>query len=282
MNALFQNIGYKFKNGTVVEKTIYINVLVFIAMHALNVLAFLFNTHENYIYNWFSMPADFNLFITRPWSVITYGFIHGSFFHILFNLLFLYYIGNLFLDYFTPKQFVNFYLYGTLFGGLLYALSFHYFPVFQGVNASLVGASSAVSAIFIGIATHIPNYQIKLRFIGYVKLWILALLFLVFDLIQLPDGNSGGHLAHLGGALYGYFTITQMQRGKGNYWVVFSRFFKKRKDLKTVYKSKNKPTTSSQKNNQVKVDAVLDKISKSGYDSLSQSEKDLLFDQGKN
>jgi membrane associated rhomboid family serine protease len=280
MNSLFQNIQYKFKKGTVVEKTIYTNIFIFIAMHAINVLAFLFNTHENYIYNWFSMPADLHLFITRPWSLITYGFLHGSFLHILFNLVFLYYIGNLFLEYFTAKQFLNFYLYGTAFGGLLYAISFNYFPVFHGVNASLVGASSAVSAIFIGIATHIPNYQIKLRFIGYVKLWILALLFLVFDLIQLPNGNSGGHLAHLGGALYGFFTIKQIQRGKVNL-SLFSGLFKKKNDLKTVYKSKSKKTTSIQKNNQAKVDAVLDKISKSGYESLSQSEKDLLFDQGK-
>lgn len=280
MNSLFQNIQYKFKHGTIVEKTIYLNILVFIAMHAINVLAFLFNSQENYLYNWFSMPADLNLFILRPWSLITYGFLHGTFFHILFNLIFLYYIGNLFLEYFTAKQFLNFYLYGTAFGGLLYALSFNYFPVFHGVNASLVGASSAVSAIFIGIATHIPNYQIKLRFIGYVKLWILALIFLVFDLIQLPNGNSGGHIAHLGGALYGYFTILQIQRGKVNF-SLFSSIFKKKNDLKTVYKSKRKKTTTVRKNNQEKVDAVLDKISKSGYDSLSQSEKDLLFDQGK-
>lgn len=280
MNSLFQNIQYKFKNGTVVEKTIYLNILVFIAMHAINVLAFLFNSQENYLYNWFSMPADLNLFILRPWSLITYGFLHGTFFHILFNLIFLYYIGNLFLEYFTAKQFLNFYLSGTAFGGLLYAISFNYFPVFQGVNASLVGASSAVSAIFIGIATHIPNYQIKLRFIGYVKLWILALIFLVFDLIQLPNGNSGGHIAHLGGALYGYFTILQIQKGKVNL-SLFSRIFKKKNNLKTVYKSKRKKTTTVRKNNQEKVDAVLDKISKSGYDSLSQSEKDLLFDQGK-
>jgi membrane associated rhomboid family serine protease len=280
MNSLFQNIQYKFKNGTIVEKTIYINILVFIAMHAINVFAFLFNSQENYLYNWFSMPADLNLFILRPWSLITYGFLHGTFFHILFNLVFLYYIGNLFLEYFTAKQFLNFYFYGTAFGGLLYATSFNYFPVFHGVNASLVGASSAVSAIFIGIATHIPNYQIKLRFIGYVKLWILALIFLVFDLIQLPNGNSGGHIAHLGGALYGYLTIVQIQRGKVNL-SLFSNIFKKKNDLKTVYNSKRKKTTTVRKNNQEKVDAILDKISKSGYDSLSQSEKDLLFDQGK-
>ncbi len=280
MTSLFQNIKYKFKKGTVVEKAIYLNLIVFICMQVINVVSFLFNSNENYLYHWFSMPADLNLFLMRPWSIITYGFLHGSFLHIVFNLIFLYYIGNLFLDYFTPRKFLNFYLYGTAFGGLLYLVSFNYFPAFRDVNASLVGASSAVSAIFIGMATHIPHYQIKLRFVGYVKLWILALLFLLFDLIQLPTGNAGGHLAHLGGALYGYFTMKQTRGNKTNF-SLFSRIFRKKNHLKTVYKSKHKKTTSHEKSNQEKIDAILDKISKSGYESLSASEKKLLFDQGK-
>lgn len=280
MTSLFQNIKYKFKKGTVVEKAIYLNLLVFICMQVINVVSFLFNSNENYLYHWFSMPADLNLFVRRPWSIITYGFLHGSFLHIVFNLIFLYYIGNLFLDYFTPRKFLNFYLYGTAFGGLLYLVSFNYFPAFRDVNASLVGASSAVSAIFIGMATHIPHYQIKLRFVGYVKLWILALLFLLFDLIQLPTGNAGGHFAHLGGALYGYLSMKQTRGNKTNF-SLFTRIFRKKSHLKTVYKSKNKKTTSHKKSNQEKIDAILDKISKSGYESLSASEKKLLFDQGK-
>ena len=280
MTSLFQNIKYKFKKGTVVEKAIYLNLIVFISMQVINVVSFLFNSNVDYLHDWFSMPADLDLFLMRPWSIITYGFLHGSFLHIVFNLIFLYYIGNLFLDYFTPRKFINFYLYGTAFGGLLYLVSFNYFPAFRDVNASLVGASSAVSAIFIGIATHIPHYQIKLRFIGYVKLWILPLLFLLFDLIQLPTGNAGGHFAHLGGALYGYLTIKQVRENKLSF-SLFSNIFRKRNHLKTVYKSKNKKTTSHEKSNQEKIDAILDKISKSGYESLSASEKKLLFDQGK-
>jgi membrane associated rhomboid family serine protease len=229
------------------------------------------------------MPSDFNKLLFKPWTILTYGFLHNGFLHILFNLIILYYIGNLFIDYFTQKQLLSFYIYGTLFGGLLYLFSYNFFPALIHTDATLTGASAAVMSIFIGIATYIPNYEINLRFIGFVKLWKLAAIFVVLDLIQIPVGNAGGHLAHLGGALFGFFYIKQMSKTSIKITNPFSEFFKKKSTLKTVYKSKKRTVDSniSKKTNQQKVDVVLEKISKSGYESLNQEEKDLLFRQGK-
>ncbi|WP_139958132.1 rhomboid family intramembrane serine protease [Flavicella sediminum] len=283
MNSTVNNLLYKYKNGSIVEKLIYLNVVAFLLMYVVNSVAFLFNYQgANFVYEWFSMPADVDYLITRPWTIITYGFLHGDFLHILFNLIWLYYIGNLFIDYFTQKQLLSFYIYGTVFGGLIYLLSYNFFPALQNTNATLVGASSAVSAIFIGIATYIPNYEFRLRFIGFVKLWVLAAIFVAIDVIQLPSGNTGGHLAHLGGALFGYLYVRQFKKSSVKISNPFANLFKRKSTLKTVYKSKRKTsTTASDKNSQQQIDAILDKISKSGYDSLNQKEKDLLFKQSK-
>jgi membrane associated rhomboid family serine protease len=284
MNSFINNILYKYKNGTIVEKLIYINVFAFLLMYLVNSVSFLFGYQgANFIYDWFAMPATFDEFITRPWSIVTYGFLHSGFLHILFNLIWLYYIGNLFIDYFTQKQLLSFYLYGTIFGGLIYFISYNYFPALINSNAALVGASSAVSAIFVGLATYIPHYEFNIRFIGFVKLWVLAAIFIAIDIIQLPIENTGGHLAHLGGALFGYFYVKNLNKSGFKIPNPFAEVFKRKSNLKTVYKSRKKKTSKSttNKSNQEQIDAILDKISKSGYESLNKQEKDLLFKQGK-
>lgn len=284
MNSFINNILYKYKNGTIVERLIYINVFAFLLMYLVNSVSFLFGYQgANFIYDWFSMPATFDEFITRPWSIVTYGFLHNGFLHILFNLIWLYYIGNLFIDYFTQKQLLSFYLYGTIFGGLIYFISYNYFPALINSNAALVGASSAVSAIFVGLATYIPHYEFNIRFIGFVKLWVLAAIFIAIDIIQLPIENTGGHLAHLGGALFGYIYVKNLNKSDFKVSNPFTDLFKRKSNLKTVYKkSKNKTSKSTpNKSNQEQIDAILDKISKSGYESLNKQEKDLLFKQGK-
>lgn len=282
MNPFINNILYKYKNGTIVEQLIYLNVFAFLLMYIVNSVSFLFGYQgSNFIFEWFAMPANLDEFITRPWTIITYGFLHGGFLHILFNLIWLYYIGNLFLDYFTQKQLLSFYLYGTVFGGFIYLISYNYFPALQNTNAALVGASSAISAIFIGIATHIPYYEFNIRFIGFVKLWILAAIFVGIDIIQLPVENTGGHLAHIGGALFGYFYVKTFRNTNNSFSNPFSNIFKRKSTLKTVYKSTKRKAKNKSVSNQEQIDAILDKISKSGYESLNQEEKDLLFKQGK-
>lgn len=281
--SFINNIQRRFNQANIVEKFIAVNLCVFIGVFLLNTLGFLFQT-QNSLVHWFILPATFDVFLTKPWTLITFGFIHLGFIHLLSNLIALYFIGNLFINYFTEKQFSSFYLLGTFFGGLLFMLSYNIFPVFSNdvSNSSLLGASAGVSAIFIGIATHIPNYQFKIPLIGYVKLWHLAAIWILLDIIQIPAGNAGGHLAHIGGALFGFLYVNQASSNDIDLWSKLTRFFKKKSPLKTVYKTKGatQRTKSNTTYKQEKIDAILDKISKSGYETLSQEEKDFLFKQG--
>ena len=283
--SLIQKLQNKFKYANIVEKIISINVAVFVLIFTFNTLGFLFKTNGS-IADWFILPATFDGFISKPWTIITYGFIHVDFIHILMNLISLYFIGNLFVNYFTPKQFISFYILGTLFGGTVFLLSYNLFPVFANdvSNSVLLGASAGVSAIFIGLATYTPNYQFKIPLIGFVKLWHLAVIWVVLDIIQIPAGNAGGRLAHIGGALFGFLYVNQASTTEIAMWSKIKELFSiKRNPLKTVYKSKKtvqkKQTNTTYK--QQKINVILDKISKSGYDTLSKEEKDFLFKQGK-
>ncbi len=265
-------------------KIIYITVAVFIFTYLINTLSFLFSNSENFVINWFALSPYFNEFITKPWSIITYGFLHDGFFHILFNLMILYYFGNLFLDFFNKKQFLVYYFLGIIFGGIIYMLSYNYLPELQSHKSILVGASAGVTAILVGLATRIPNYTMRFQFIGNVKLKIIAIILIAFDVIQIPTGNAGGHLAHLGGALIGFLLTNNFNEGIDIAdW--FNNLFKpkQKKPLKTVYKNKrtNYKKSNQKDDHQRRIDTILDKISKSGYDTLSKEEKDFLFKAGK-
>ena len=281
---IFQTLQYRFKHANIVEKFIYINVAVFILIFVVNTFGYLFQSSTNFIVNWFTMPASFDAFITKPWTIITYGFVHARFIHILSNLIALYFIGNLFVGYFTEKQFITFYFLGTFFGGFICLLSYNYFPVFRNDNSIniLLGASAGVSAIFAGIATYIPNYQLKIPLIGFIKLWYLAAIWVALDVIQIPAGNAGGHLAHIGGAIFGFFYVNQASNIKIDIFSKIATFFaSKKKPLKTVHKTKKARKTNTEPHrNQEKIDHILDKISKSGYDTLTKEEKAFLFQQG--
>lgn len=281
--SFIQNIKNRFQRGTIVEKLIYINIFLFILTLFTNVLQGLYQNNFNFIIEWFSLDASWTILLNKPWSIVTYGFLHADFLHILINLIALYYIGNLFIEYFTQRQLLNFYILGIFFGGLFYLLSQNYFPLFQGKSSVLVGASAGISAIFVGIATYIPNYELKIRFIGFVKLWYLALIWVGLDVLGLAGNNAGGHFAHLGGSLFGFLYVTQASNKELTIFKnIFSFFSYKKKPLKTVYKSKK--TKKSPKTNdftQKQVDEILDKISKSGYHTLTSKEKEFLFKQGR-
>ena len=282
MKNTIEQIKLKFKRSSIVEKLIYINVAIFILGFLFKTLNFLMaTTHANLLFNWFALPAHYNELIFKPWTIFTYAFLHAGIWHILSNMLVLYYVGNLFLDYFTPKQFLNYYILGALGGGILFVLSYNLFPAFKNTNSVLVGASAAVTAIFVGITTYIPNYEIKIRFLGFIKLWYLAAIWVGLDVIQIPVENSGGHLAHLGGAIIG-FLLTYKVQNSSPFIKYFSNIFttKKQNPLKTVYKS-SKKTKTNPIVYQKKIDEILDKISKSGYNTLTKEEKDFLFKSGK-
>jgi membrane associated rhomboid family serine protease len=282
--SFIETLKNKYKTGTIIEKLIYLNIAIFLLTLLITVFQGLYKGEQNFLMQWFSLDDSTENFLTKPWSILSYGFLHADFLHLIFNMITLYFIGNLFIQYFTEKQALTFYLLGTLFGGLLYVISQNYFPLFEGRNTTLVGASAGISAIFIGIATYLPNYQIKIRFIGFVKFWHLAVIWLAFDIIGLIGANAGGSFSHLGGSLFGYLYVRQASNKKVNFLSLFSSFFKKKeKPLKTVHKSakRKQNTVKNSSPNQQQIDGILDKISKSGYDTLTKTEKEFLFKQGK-
>ena len=276
------DIKLRYKSGNIVEKLIYINLAIFLFTLFVSVFKDLYRGQMNWVLEWFSLEDSFSSLLAKPWTIITYGFLHADFLHVLLNLITLYFIGNLFITYFTQKQLLNFYLLGTFSGGLLYIISHNYFPLFDGKSSILVGASAGISAIFIGITTYIPNYQLKLRFIGFVKLWNLAAIWIGLDILALSGTNAGGHFAHLGGALFGFLYVNQVFDKKIKIWGKIASLFKSKKHLRTVYKSGKKSNLNKSTSlTQQQIDGILDKISKSGYDTLSKAEKDFLFKQGR-
>ncbi|WP_299260987.1 rhomboid family intramembrane serine protease [uncultured Aquimarina sp.] len=291
------DLKLKFKRFTIVEKLIVINIVVFVSFYLLNTFAFLFNASSGFLMDWFVFPKEFGSFLTQPWSIITYAFLHSGLWHIASNMIILYFSGRYFVSYLTGKRVLTVYFLGAIFGALLYMLSYNLFPAFSDIGDSvLLGASASVMAILIATATYIPNMSIRLMFIGSIKFWWIAAFFVIMDLIQIPANNSGGHIAHLGGALFGYLYASQLKKGNdiGSWFeklmdAVISLFKPRKKSpLKTVHKAKKsknttrKTTLSATKNpNQAQIDAILDKISKSGYDSLTKQEKDFLFKAGK-
>ena len=288
--------------ATVSEKLIAVNVLAFVLFFFFRTLAFLFNFETDSILEWLVFPKEPGEFLFKPWSIITYAFLHSGIWHLLSNMLILYFSGMYFLNYFSPKKLLNFYFLGGIFGALVYMASYNLFPAFQGTGRSyLIGASAAVMAILVGIATHIPHMRVRLILLGSIKLWWIAAFLVVLDVIQIPISNPGGHLAHLGGAGFGYLYAKQL--GKGNNIAAgFEKFLdwvgslfssnsaqKNKSNLKTVHKKQTTGNTSTgyntrarnKREEQEKIDAILDKISKSGYDSLTKQEKDYLFNAGK-
>ena len=278
------NVYDYFRSRNIVEKIILLNIVLFLLTYLFNTLTFLFNGQGNVLVDWLALKPGFETLLMRPWSILTYGFLHMGLLHILFNLLFLYYFGNLFLDFFSSRQFLAYYLLGIASGGLIYMLAYNYLPALKTQETILVGASAGVTAVVIGIASHIPHYALRFRFIGNIKLLYIAVAMVVLDVLQIPNGNAGGHLAHLGGALLGFLMTRYFSQGSALIgW--FEQMFrpKSKGPLKTVYKSSgsNKAENRPDATEQERIDSILDKISKSGYETLTKEEKDFLFKAGK-
>lgn len=280
---------HKYKTLNVAEKLIAINLVVFILF---GLTTFLFKT--DFLFDWFVLSKDASDFINKPWSIMTYSFLHQGLLHFAMNMVMLYYVSKLFFYRFNTKLFLNIYLLGALIGGVLFLLSYNLFPVFSNQMGFLVGASASVMAVLIFICASLPQMEVSV-FTFKIKLWQLGAFFVVLDLVQIPNGNSGGHIAHLGGALLGYLYATQLKKGNdiGSGFeklleTISSWFsFKNKSKLKTVHKTKAQRRTSDKTVHQKKrlkqeqIDAILDKISKSGYESLSKEEKAFLFQSGK-
>ncbi|WP_431161348.1 rhomboid family intramembrane serine protease [Flagellimonas beolgyonensis] len=278
-------LRYQFARLSIAEKLIVANILVFLVDGLLKALmAFSLS-------NWFLLPKDFIEFIGQPWSLVTYSFFHAGFMHIFWNMIMLYFSSRIFLNLFDGQRFLNVYFLGVIVGGLVFLFSYNVFPTLLNTNTALIGASAGVTAVLIFVCTYIPNQEVRVFFFN-VKLWYIGAFFVLVDLIQIPyGGNIGGRLAHLGGAFLGYIYARQLMNGKdigGGFAKLMkgiANLFKpkKKSPLKTMYKKQSADSKAAydRQARQRKIDTILDKISKSGYESLSKEEKDFLFKAGK-
>ncbi|MFK7900239.1 MAG: rhomboid family intramembrane serine protease [Cyclobacteriaceae bacterium] len=281
-----------------VTQLIIINVIVFAFLSTSTVILGISGQTSilSFIQDIFLLPSDFDTFITRPWTLITYAFSHQGLFHILFNMLFLYWFGRLISEFLGSQKLLALYFLGGLAGGALYLFMYNYIPFYMNRGASvLLGASASVYAIMVAAATLLPDYTIRLFLIGNVKLKWMVAVYLFISFLGIVGSNAGGDLAHLGGALMGYLYIKSLQKGndlgkpiiKTINW--FGNLFKPKSHVKVSYKESKKTkqsrkqTTSSSSVNpqQSEIDTILDKISESGYDSLTKAEKELLFSASK-
>jgi len=282
----WNQLKYRFQTLTIAEKLIALNVLFFVVPFVLQTLFFLFDYSFAGVLSWFQLSADWELLIFRPWTLLTYSFLHSGIFHLFWNMILLYYSGQLFLNLLPARTFSNAYFMGVVLGGLVFVVSYALFPVFQGIRPYMIGASAGVMSVFVFISTFTPDQEVRFFFFN-IKLKYLALAFVFMDLIQIPNGNAGGHLAHIGGAFLGFFYARQLQKGTdigagwGQFWSQIRGWFTPQPKVRKVYKNPNPKRPSKASVSQDKIDAILDKISQSGYDSLSKEEKEILFKAGK-
>jgi membrane associated rhomboid family serine protease len=287
--GIWDDLKLTFRNGSNLTRLIYINIVVFVLITIVAVIGFLIANPEisEKALDLFSVPASLNTLLARPWTLITYMFTHKDIWHILFNMLWLYWFGRIFLEYLDGRKLVAVYLLGGISGAIVYIISFNIFPAFTGIVADSVaiGASASVMAIVIAIAAYVPDYTVQLFLFGRIKIKYMALAIFVLTSIMDFSVNSGGKLAHIGGAFFGYIYIINLRHGhdlgKGFNRIIdfFVTIFKPRKKLKVTHKKVateyeyNKIKTDHQK----QINNILDKISKGGYDSLTKEEKETLF-----
>jgi membrane associated rhomboid family serine protease len=290
---ILSDIKRTFKHGSALTRLIYINLGVFLLVQIIGVVLFL-SGQPNLIPDWLSVPSNISELIKRPWTPVTYMFLHTGFIHLLFNILGLYWFGKLFLYRLEGDKLLGVYLMGGLSGAVFYLISYNIFPVFESVNGLLLGASASVFAILVAIAVYDPNNEIHLSFIGSFQLKYVALFYVLLSVIGISATNPGGNIAHLGGAAWGWFYISQLRKGKDRgsglvrmldkLSITIQNWFKPKNNLTITFKQTPRDDyeyNRLKKAEQEEINRILEKIAKSGYDSLSKSEKELLFKQGK-
>ncbi len=286
---MWDDIVKTFKSGNNLTRLIYINIAVFLVMAVAAIIGFLMRNQviTEKVLSFLSVPADLNELINRPWTIITYMFTHKDILHILFNMLWLYWFGTIFLEYLDQRKLVSVYLLGGICGAIVYVASFNIFPAFTDLvsQSVAIGASASVMAVVVGISAYVPDYTITLFLLGRIKIKYMALgIFLLTSVVDFSV-NSGGKLAHIGGALFGYLYTINLRKGRDigkgfNRMIDFlATIFKPRRKLKVKYK---KPVSDYDYNamkadRQSRINSILDKISKGGYDSLTKEEKEILF-----
>ncbi|WP_068691184.1 rhomboid family protein [Culturomica massiliensis] len=293
--GLGKGIRTSFKRGSSLTRLIYINIGIFLIIKILGVVSILGgkgNILDNFLLENLGISADPEYLLFRPWTLFTYMFTHFGFLHLLFNMLWLYWFGSFFLNHFSQKELTGVYLFGGISGALLYMLAYNIFPGFDSAHSWAIGASASVMAIVFAVCFYLPQHRIYIFLIGPVKLIYLALFTAAIDILSIPSSNPGGHIAHLGGALFGYLFIIGVKHHCNPVKALSSlpekviQLFTRRKKVHLKYKKNvsemnDREYNEYKKNRDARIDHILDKISRSGYESLTREEKEILFRSGK-
>jgi len=283
-----------FLSRNVLSRLLLINLVIYLIVNIVALFASLFNLTDasnlGPLTRLFVLPADLSILASKPWTLFTYMFLQEDFRHIFFNLIMLYFGGTIFREYLSEAKLFWTYIFGGLFGGLFFVFAFNVFPVFTSISDSAValGASASVLAIIIAISTYVPDYTVHLFLLGKIKLKYIAIAFIAIDIISIRTDNPGGHIAHLGGAMWGFIYAFSLKKEIDIYKIFYGiripKFTWKKKEAKfTTSRPKNgRPLSDDEYNSrraatQEEIDNILDKISKSGYGSLSKTEKEMLF-----
>ena len=292
--TFIDDIKRSYVNGSMLLKLIFINIGVFVLLHVLALGGLLFNTGGS-VTSWVGMPSDLPMLLKKPWTLLTYMFSHYSVMHILFNMLWLYWLGRIFMEFFSPKQLTGVYLLGGWGGAALYLLAYNLLPRLAMMNGILIGASASVIAIVVAAAVYTPDYKIGLLFLGEVSLKWIAIITVAIDLLSLDAGNAGGSIAHIGGAIVGALFSLRIKQGKDitrplNALIdgivgIFNgrsfslpRFDRKKTDKPQEDKNQStRPNTPGDLVDENELDIILGKIKAAGYDALTDEEKDKLF-----
>ena len=297
MASIITDLKENFRRGGTHVRLVYINVAVFLVAAVAGIVLQLFNVFSAGFLQWFELPASFARLAVQPWSAVTYMFLHANLWHLLFNMLWLYWFGSIFLQFFSARHLRGLYLLAGLCGGLLYMLSYNVFPYFrlQVDYSFLLGASASVLGIVAAAAYREPNYPIQLLLIGTIRLKYLALVVIGLDVLSITASNAGGHIAHLGGALAGLWWAVALNKGTDlTRWInraadALSSLFRPRPrkpKMKVHYgagrtdRQKDYDYNARRKAENDEIDRILDKLRKSGYESLSTEEKKRLFEAG--
>lgn len=291
---IIDKLKHRYKHGSVLIRFIYINLAFFVIIKVVSLFTTLFNIYSFDLITLLGVPSGLNMLLKRVWTLFTYMFVHEQIFHILFNMLWLYWFGKIFLQYFTGRVFGSLYVLGGLGGALLYIIAFNYIPYFASMERSwMIGASASVMAIVMATAFYRPEVRLNLLFIGSIKIVYIAIAAFIIDFLSLGNGvNEGGHVAHIGGALIGYLFAMQYKNEKDitawvgkliDWFVNLTKPRKKKSKMKVQYKRNETDMEYNErkKNEQADIDTILDKLKTSGYNGLSSEEKRKLFDASK-
>lgn len=292
---MLHNVKSNYKSLDMLQKIIVVNAIIYLFVNLGDVLLRLFNfpdgTLSGFLTDWLAVPSSVKSLLYRPWTLITYSFYHENFLHILFNMLWLFFMGRLFTEYLGEKKLLPLYLVGGLCGSVLFIVFYNLFPLFsREVDIAVaLGASASVLAITVAIATLLPDYEVGLFLPQWrVKLKYIAIALFVIDLLSITGNNAGGNIAHIGGAIFGFIYIKQLKKGRDlTGWLqrLIERITQKKKpSIKVVYRkdASDESYHNKKANNQEAIDKILDKISRSGYASLTYEERDILFKASKN